>query len=693
MTAKSKQRKAAATDALGCGVFNSGGDEESQMSNLMPQDGTQHESTTKRKKSHSAVEKRRRIRMAKHIDELGACLSYITKDKVDKLTVLRKGCDEVRKLRGFPPGGPERNAAGVCKHQVKATQQILPDEDVMDLIEKGTNGCAVTIDCQKGTITSLSENVTKFLPYQAIQLKGVDLKELVHPDDVEKLVGVLAQPSVADLVESARKELVVPEETEGDVLPFSAHERLATAFFMRVRLPDLVFPWLSSTSVDKHGKPISDDGYSLCKFQGSFRGKFPSTLDASEINEESCSGWELNCIMDECDLPMWCAQKECKQSDMAATGLSCSCRVNLSGDITHCDDQWESVLGIDHRVLKNLPFWRLVCADDEAHLRQTWDNTLRAMKGNDTAVVRLRIGQHRMQWVACVFYPINNCWIKKPEFGLMTITPLLNAATYNPEMFAHSSVAEVAMTTSSAEEEEDLASKLGEAVKVLYTSTSPSTDTAPQALAASRSGPALGPTDYDGLYNVVNHSKASACSSPASLAASFSAGVAASASMARGAGEDAAPVNHTGHLQPQVHSEVSVQAALAHHLALAYQCPIPVSSAAMASLENDAAAALFANYKQPYLPPPPLSTSKAQSDMTAYYRSAAAAGPPLLLPALTVASSHAALQGAFPAGPHFSKIDAGLLEVSPQLVAISGHGACYAAAEPVQQRSTPLSRP
>lgn len=133
-----------------------------------------------RKVSHSEIERRRREKMNRYIDEIAQLLPIDAVKKLDKLTVLRAAVDTIKHLKGS-----SNDISSTCFGK----QNYLTDKDLFELIlatiDQLGNYFFLIVECEKGRICYASTSVESTLGYKPIEICSEKFFDLVHPDDLE----------------------------------------------------------------------------------------------------------------------------------------------------------------------------------------------------------------------------------------------------------------------------------------------------------------------------------------------------------------------------------------------------------------------------------------------------------------------------------------------------------------------------
>ncbi|CAF0899729.1 unnamed protein product [Rotaria sordida] len=148
-------------------------DEESSKSST-----TKHDKS--RKITHSEIERRRREKMNRYIDEIAQLLPMDAVKKLDKLTVLRVAVDTIKHLKGTTS---KVSSGGFGK------QIYLDDNELLELIlatidQLGTYFFLI-IECQQGRICYASCSTETMLGYKSNELCLKSIFDVICPDDIE----------------------------------------------------------------------------------------------------------------------------------------------------------------------------------------------------------------------------------------------------------------------------------------------------------------------------------------------------------------------------------------------------------------------------------------------------------------------------------------------------------------------------
>lgn len=135
---------------------------------------------TTRRMSHSEIERRRREKMNRYIDEIAQLLPIDAAKKLDKLTVLRVAVDTVKHLKGT---SSRLSTSGFGK------QVYLNDSELLELtlatLAEMDRYFFLIIECQKGRICYASSSVETILGYKPPEICAQSIFDIIYTCDIE----------------------------------------------------------------------------------------------------------------------------------------------------------------------------------------------------------------------------------------------------------------------------------------------------------------------------------------------------------------------------------------------------------------------------------------------------------------------------------------------------------------------------
>ncbi|CAF0936841.1 unnamed protein product, partial [Adineta ricciae] len=158
-------------------VFTEEEDTEDDDASLSPPNTKKNK---QRRISHSEIERRRREKMNRYIDEIAQLLPIDAAKKLDKLTVLKVAVETIKYLKGTTS---KVLSAGFGK------QVYLNDDELLQLtlatIDQVGTSFFLIIECQKGRICYASSSTESILGYKSTELCSQTIFDLVYPNDLE----------------------------------------------------------------------------------------------------------------------------------------------------------------------------------------------------------------------------------------------------------------------------------------------------------------------------------------------------------------------------------------------------------------------------------------------------------------------------------------------------------------------------
>jgi hypothetical protein len=126
---------------------------------------------------HCEVEKRRRERMNRYMNELAQMIPTCAAvpRRLDKLSILKMAVDHMKTLRGdLHSSSPHRPG-------------FLTDDELKHLVVEAANGFMVIIECSWARILFVSDTISDVLGEPVETWMGTSFYDLLHPKDIQKV--------------------------------------------------------------------------------------------------------------------------------------------------------------------------------------------------------------------------------------------------------------------------------------------------------------------------------------------------------------------------------------------------------------------------------------------------------------------------------------------------------------------------
>jgi PAS domain S-box-containing protein len=171
---------------------------------------------------HCEVEKRRRERMNRYMNELAQMIPTCAAvpRRLDKLSILKMAVDHMKTLRGdLHSSSPHRPG-------------FLTDDELKHLVVEAANGFMVIIECSWARILFVSDTISDVLGEPVETWMGTSFYDLLHPKDIQK---VKSQLTCFDLDEAMKASVKNNVGNSPLVLQGQNINGLRRSFLCRVR--------------------------------------------------------------------------------------------------------------------------------------------------------------------------------------------------------------------------------------------------------------------------------------------------------------------------------------------------------------------------------------------------------------------------------------------------------------------------
>ncbi|XP_065070332.1 protein cycle-like isoform X1 [Rhopilema esculentum] len=326
--------------------------------------------------NHSEIEKRRRRKINKFIDELAELVPICNTSnrKPDKITVLKMAVQYVRVL------GHRDEQRSVLSQRFKPS--YLSEEEMGSLLEDAADGFLFVVSTDRFQILHVSPTVQKILPLSPFDLVGKRFSDVLHPNDVAVLHEQLTPMQASKSSLSPRYIYSPADSTPSSSRTFVTSYR--RAFFCRIKNHflddhDMIDDDIAAGNVGKSYQPGSDDirDYSLLYFVGFIKSWQPAdtplfSMDSEiDLSTSSCFfgiGTKVEVLAE---------QSNSKSLNIDNDPIQFTYRCAADGRFLHVDPKMVHVFGHVPQELMKQRFYSYIAVEDRETIKAFMEDLIR----------------------------------------------------------------------------------------------------------------------------------------------------------------------------------------------------------------------------------------------------------------------------------------------------------------------------
>ncbi|CAF2747004.1 unnamed protein product [Rotaria sp. Silwood2] len=376
---------------------------------------TNTKSDKMRKISHSEIERRRREKMNRYIDEIAQLLPIDAVKKLDKLTVLRVAVDTIKYLKGSTS---KVSSSGFGK------QIYLDDNELLELIlatidQLGTYFFLI-IECQKGRICYASSSAETTLGYKPNELYLQSIFDIICPDDIE----IVKQQLICEKRTSSNTN-EGPSSDSKNVSLITTKQNCLEVGNRRT------FSCRIKSKTRRSGKATTTnptDSYSTIDFVGYIKQYSLANDSQSEIKPRTDRRHSAFCALTPSDVvnaigsnPVSCLItmgnlcKRIEKSNQIHENINIIdrmflCKLNPDGQFTYFDQICHSLMGYLSQDLLGMNFKEFIHEDDRNKINELWNRVCRDRQIGTSGNYRFRTKDNSYIILQTIFEPIINPW-------------------------------------------------------------------------------------------------------------------------------------------------------------------------------------------------------------------------------------------------------------------------------------------
>ncbi|CAF3353091.1 unnamed protein product [Rotaria sp. Silwood1] len=376
---------------------------------------TNTKSDKMRKITHSEIERRRREKMNRYIDEIAQLLPIDAVKKLDKLTVLRVAVDTIKHLKGTTS---KVSSSGFGK------QIYLNDNELLELIlatidQLGTYFFLI-IECQKGRICYASSSTETTLGYKPNELCLQSIFDIIYPDDIE----IVKQQLMCEKKISSNTN----EEPSSDSknVPLITTKQNCLEVGNRRTFSCRIKSKTKRSSKTTTTNPI--DNYSTIDFVGYIKQYSLVNDNENEIKprtdrrQSTFSALTPSDVVNaigtnpvSCLITMGNLCKRIEKSNQTHENINTIdrmflCKLNPDGQFTYFDQICHSLLGYLSQELLGMNLGDFIHEDDRNKINELWNRVCRDRQIGTSGNYRFRTKDNTYIILQTIFEPFINPW-------------------------------------------------------------------------------------------------------------------------------------------------------------------------------------------------------------------------------------------------------------------------------------------
>lgn len=379
-------------------------------------DSSMHAPNKTRRISHSEIERRRREKMNRYIDEIAQLLPIDAAKKLDKLTVLRVAVDTVKHLKG---ASSRLSTSGFGK------QIYLNDNELLELtlatLAEMDRYFFLIIECQKGRICYASTSVETVLGYKPAEMCVQSIFDLVYTSDIE----IVKQQLICEKKPSttATTTMTSHDESSGDTkgIPTFTNKQNCLeignrrTFSCRLISRKKRTNQTTTTSLEnyltidfvgyiKH-YALTNDNQTEIKARPDRRTSSLNPLTAADVYNA------IGTNPTSCLVTMGCLAKPTSiEENLPSIDRMFLCKLNPDGQFTYFDQICYSLLGYLSQDLLGMNLKDFIHEDDRAKVIETWTRVCRDRQIVTSGSYRFRTKDNIYIVLQTIFEPFINPW-------------------------------------------------------------------------------------------------------------------------------------------------------------------------------------------------------------------------------------------------------------------------------------------
>ncbi|CAF0918315.1 unnamed protein product [Adineta ricciae] len=369
-----------------------------------------------RRISHSEIERRRREKMNRYIDEIAQLLPIDAAKKLDKLTVLKVAVETIKYLKGTTS---KVLSAGFGK------QVYLNDDELLQLtlatIDQVGTSFFLIIECQKGRICYASSSTESILGYKSTELCSQTIFDLVYPNDLELIKQQLLNEKKAtststgeSLNDSKTVRLIT---TKQNCLEIGNRRSFSCRIVSKLK------------RTNRKASTQSTNNYITIDFVGYIKQFSPTNENQTESKTRpdrqhsnanlltpsdvfhAIGNAPVSCLLTMAHVSNTLDQSSPNSSDnVHVIDRMFSCKLNPDGQFTYFDQICYPLLGYTTQDLLGMNFSSLIHEDDRNKVADIWNRVCRDRQIITSGNYRFRTKNNLYITLQTVFEPFVNPW-------------------------------------------------------------------------------------------------------------------------------------------------------------------------------------------------------------------------------------------------------------------------------------------
>ncbi|CAF1253602.1 unnamed protein product [Rotaria magnacalcarata] len=461
-------------------------DVQSKSEMNLDEDDSDYEETSKsstntkndkmRKVTHSEVERRRREKMNRYIDEIAQLLPIDAVKKLDKLTVLRVAVDTIKRLKGT---SSKISSSGFGKQIYLSDNELL--ELVLATIDQLASYFFLIIECQKGRICFASSSTETTLGYKPNELYLQSIMDIVCPDDIEIVrQQLISEKKTSSSLSSSSSTITSSEDSTSDskcipLLPviescLEVGNRRTFSCRMKSKVKGSNKTTTTTNQTDNYiaidivgyikQYSLTNENQNEFKTRSDRRQSSFNALTPADVLHAIGTA-PVSCLITMGNLCRRIEKANQTYENINVTDRMFLCKLNPGGQFTYFDQICYSLVGYLSQDLLGMNLTDFIHEEDRNNISDTWNRVCRDRQIVTSGNYRFRTKDNSYIILQTIFEPFINPWNNEIEIIVArNKTKTKPVRTTMPSSKKNGNPSSVDMDTSSTLDSDDLIRQL-----------------------------------------------------------------------------------------------------------------------------------------------------------------------------------------------------------------------------------------